>query len=124
MRKSLLTFSIRSEADRSLAVASAQIEEAIRCALISSDVHSSPAFEGRAFGMRLVLLAWRGLAELQRFQFAGIPDDPAYAEVQAEYEVCDVSRAVADLLEAHGAGRWWIPSEEEIRAEVKFEEEA
>jgi hypothetical protein len=119
----VLTFSLRSEANRSLNAARTQIEEAMGCPLVSGDIHGIPGFQGRVLGMRLILLAWRGIDRVQHFQFAGIPDDPAYSP-EWEFLPCDISQAVADLLEARHGVKWWIPSDTEIQAEVDFDGES
>jgi hypothetical protein len=112
------------KAPQGLAEKSREVVRALRAVpdlnAIGRDVF---AFEGRLLGMTIRLSEWRGLQRVRTFQLHGVVEVPEDRDTSVEIDETSIDLAVMDLLDRGGAGRWRVPSTEEIMAEVDYRAE-
>lgn len=118
-------FSIRADSTVSLEEMRQRVERALGCQFRVKDFRGTPARAADFLGMRAYLYKWRGIANRPIFQFHGRLRDVHFldapeGEGSVELIVQNLDRGIIDLLEVYGAGRWHIPSEAEIEAELAY----
>jgi hypothetical protein len=122
VKRSVLRFSVRSDAAVPLDEMRACLERAMGCSFGEGDFHKVPALVTELLGMRISLFEWRGLAGARTFRLQGRIDDARFLEgpngTVAELEGTDISQAIVDLLALRCPGTWRIPSRAEIEAEL------
>ncbi|HXU35892.1 MAG TPA: hypothetical protein VN937_05975 [Blastocatellia bacterium] len=126
MKRTVLDFSLRTEAEGSLDDMGKLVEQALGCKLVRGNYHGMPVLKSMLLGMQVLLSEWRGLDGKETFQLHGLVDDPKFLEgSEPDLGVIgiDINQAIIDLLALRGAGDWHVPTRAEIEAEIEYGEE-
>ncbi|WP_333734282.1 hypothetical protein [Streptomyces sp. IBSBF 3010] len=123
MDLTLMSFSVRAEADMPLHDMAMRVMEATGCQLIEGSYHRIPAMSGNILGTNAGLFEWGG-ANGTVFRFEGYAEDRRFLEFMrdkpASVHSLDISQAVADLLTVFTDSKWRLPTPEDDAAEKVY----
>jgi hypothetical protein len=116
-----MRFSLRCDAEGSLDEARESVYRVLGCSFKpGGDRYNMFLFEAELLGMEILLGEWRGLGGKRTLQLHGFVSVPPDAPPDARLEDVDISLPIRDLLVSRGAGRWRVPSEDELMAEATY----
>jgi hypothetical protein len=127
MKRTILGFSLRSDAGIPVDEMRACVEQTLGCTLAAGDYHGVSALLGELLGMRILLLPWRGLNWAEVYQLHGMVDDPRYLEAPNGAKVAvteiNLNDAIIDLFAVRKQIEWRAPSFAEVEAEANYADE-
>lgn len=125
MRRSVLVFSIRIAGEPSeVAALRPRVEEALGCTFTEGFFQRVPALVSELLGMQVALFGWRGRGDRGVIRLEAQPGEERVldyiGDTAPEIAFIDIGHAVADLLEARGAGSWYLPDAVNRAAEEAY----
>ncbi|MFE2989397.1 hypothetical protein [Streptomyces sp. NPDC059262] len=121
----LLYFSIRSDFVEPPERLAERIGEIMGCSFHEGyHREETAALCTELLGMEVYLYEWRGRQNHRIYRFHGSQAGDRFRSHMGkkgiEYVRIDISDAIIDLLEAHGGGTWYRPTEADIDAEIAY----
>jgi hypothetical protein len=121
MKRSILGFNLVQDADHArLDEVRNAVEMALNCTFEPGRHRGIDADITDLLGMSIALYQWRGQGDGTIFRLdTDIHDERLYAAPPGEaleFEEQDISRSVASLLQARGAGIWRVPTDDDVTA--------
>ena len=123
MKRTVLAFSVRTVDGRSVDELAAAVGRAVGSAFGDGVFNTIPAKVAVAFGMTIALYPWRGRDDQPIYRMeTGLESELFRTEGDdtLDMNVIDVSESVIDVLQAYGAGTWYVPSTADLEAEVDY----
>lgn len=117
----VMTFSLRRDANRSAEQIRELVEKALGCRLQRGTMIGLPALVGEVLGVQVGLIRWRSVGGAYVYQLHGIPHKDALQT--GKWREIAIDQAIIDLLKRHGAEGWRVPSPEELKAEGNYDVE-
>ena len=122
--REVLQFSIRSDATAPTEEVAAAVGEALGYSFRPGQYLGERSMKAFCLGMRIDLYQWQGSTGRRVFRLHGDVNETTFYKgpdgqpVQVVQR--DISRAVITLLDVRGAGKWWIPTEADLAAELAY----
>jgi hypothetical protein len=124
MKRVVLEFSVRSKDARTLDEMADLVGAALGCNFADGEFRAVPARVATVLGMHVGLYRWRGQNDESIIRLhTDIVDGRFFESPDGEslrLAGFDISEAIVDLLEVHGAGTWYVPSAADVAAEVEY----
>ena len=121
--RTVFKINIRCDATLPVAEMVSRIEIALGCSLRKGTNYGMPAWVGSLLGMRIILDEWRGINEAPIFRMFGKSSDAPFVDahlVGDTFVFMDISQGTIDVLDLFDAGKWRLPAEPEINAELAW----
>jgi hypothetical protein len=124
MPRNLVGFEVRVATSAPIEDVVAQVAAALGCTFREGRVEQVPSMIGEVLGLSISIQPWRGLGDRPILRFRGRVLDPRWVEgadlEEPRFHSTDISAYVADLLSLTTAFVWYLPSDEERKAERDF----
>ncbi|MDN3059208.1 hypothetical protein PH213_32690 [Streptomyces sp. SRF1] len=121
----LLKFSIRTNIATQPKRMAERLQGIMGCPFLPGYYHKEiPAWQADLLGMEIYLYEWRGIKNRRILRLHGASANSKFAKYyrqkDANFVVTDIGDTIIDLLGANGGGTWYVPSEEDIEAELIY----
>jgi len=120
----LIRFDVRVATSAPLEDVVPQVSAALGCSFHEGPVEQVPSVVAAVFGLSVSIQPWRGVDDRPILRFRSRILDPRWVEgadvEEPQFQSADISGYVADLLTLTTAYEWYLPTDEDRKAEREF----